>query len=135
MSIMVLESNKERIRMKTIFVVASSKVNKHAGEEYDTIVEVLDEPTTDNIQQCADEVMLGIQNLWKAQDGEQDRKVVAYLDATSPFLAMLLNLQIIMKAQEGIVIDLPWYTPPDLQALDAESRAILEKLDKQQGVA
>ena len=113
--------------------MAGGKVNKHAGEEYDIIVEVSDEPTIDNIQSHAEQVMAGIKELWKQQEGEQDRKIVAYLDAASPFLAMLLNLQIIMKAQNGIEIDMPWYTPPDLQALDSESKAILDKLEQQQG--
>ena len=120
--------------MRTIFIVAGCKVNQHAGEEYDTIIEVLDEPTTDNIQTCADQVMSGIKELWKQQEGDSDRKIVAYMDATSPFLAMLLNLQIIMKAQDGIDIEMPWYTPPDLQALDLESKTILERLDKQGGM-
>ena len=124
--------------MRTIFVVASGNVNRHAGEEYDTIIEVPDEPTVDTIQTHAEQVMAGIKALWKQQvDNPQigGNKVVAYLDAASPFLAMLLNLQIILKAQEGIDIDMPWYTPPDLQALDSESKAILEKLEKQGGAA
>ena len=124
--------------MRTIFVVASGNVNRHAGEEYDTIIEVPDEPTVDTIQTHAEQVMAGIKALWKQQvDNPQigGNKVVAYLDAASPFLAMLLNLQIILKAQDGIEIDMPWYTPPDLQALDSESKAILDKLEKQGGVA
>ena len=124
--------------MRTIFVVASGNVNRHAGEEYDTIIEVPDEPTVDTIQTHEEQVMAGIKALWKQQvDNPQigGNKVVAYLDAASPFLAMLLNLQIILKAQEGIDIDMPWYTPPDLQALDSESKAILEKLEKQGGAA
>jgi len=116
--------------MKSMFVVSSKCVNKHIGEEYDVIIEVVHDPTTDNIQQCADEVMVGIKNLWKADDGASERKVVVHLDAAGPFAAMLVNLQIILKAQEGIVVDLPWDKPPALDELDAESKAVLRKLDQ-----
>lgn len=116
--------------MKSMIVVSSQLVNKHAGEEYDVIIEVVHEPTTDNIQQCADEVMAGIKDLWAKDAGSADRKIVVHLDAAGPFAAMLLNLQIILKAQAGIVVDLPWDKPPALDELDAESKEVLRKLDQ-----
>lgn len=115
--------------MKSMFVVAENKVNSHIGEEYDIIVEVPNEPTTENIKPYADRVMAGIDDLWKEDSGSEDRRIVVHLDAASPFAAMLVNLQIIMKAQAGINIDLPWNAPEDLDALDRESKEILAKLE------
>ena len=123
--------------MKSMFVVSEKSVNQHVGEEYDVIVEVPYEPTTENIQPFADKVMVAIRDLWGQEVGKTDPdkvsvnpKVVVYLDAAGPFAAMLLNLQIILKAQEGIVIDLPWDKPAALEELDAESREVLRKLDQ-----
>jgi hypothetical protein len=118
--------------MKTMIVVSENSINRHVGEEYDIIVEVPYEPTTENIQACADKVMAGIKELWKAQEGDQDRKVVVHLDAATPFGVMLENLQIILKAQSGIIIELPWMKLPDVEELDAESREILHKLENRQ---
>jgi hypothetical protein len=125
--------------MRSMFIVSVSAVNKHVGEEYDTIIEVPYEPTTENIQACADKVMAGIKDLWAQEVGESEPdkvsmnpKVVIHLDAATPFGVMLENLQIILKAQSGIIIELPWVKPPDVEELDAESREILHKLENRQ---
>ena len=118
--------------MKSMFVVSGNFTNNHVGEEYDVIVEVVDEPTTDNIQIYADQVMAKIRELWTQTadaDDPADRKVVVHLHAAPAFAAMLVNLQIILKAQSGIIIDLPWEKAPDIQELDAESREVLRKLE------
>jgi len=115
--------------MKSMIVLAGRKINEHVGEEYDTIVEVADEPTTENIQIYANEVMAGIKDLWNQQKGDENRSVRIYLDAASPFAAMLINLQIIMKKQDGIEITLPWDKPINIKELDQESREILKKLE------
>jgi hypothetical protein len=115
--------------MKSMFVVSVRAISRHVGEEYDDIIEVPYEPTTENIQECGEKVMTGIKALWKAQEGDQDRKVVVHLDAATPFGVMLENLQIILKAQDGIVIDLPWVKIPDVEELDSESQEALRKLE------
>lgn len=114
--------------MKSMFVVSEGFVNRHVGEEYDVIVEVSNEPTTDNIQTYAEQVMGQIKELWNKQEG-YDKKVIVYLDAAVPFAAMLANLKIIMKEQSGIQIELPWDNPPNLEELDSESKEILKKLE------
>jgi hypothetical protein len=119
--------------MKSIFVVSDARVNMHVGEEYDVIIEVADQPTTDNIQTYADQVMEKIRELWKelsALPGDTDKSVVVHLDGASPFAAMLVNLQIIMKTQEGIDIILPWDKPVPVEELDSESKEILKKLEQ-----
>lgn len=125
--------------MKTMIVVSENSINRHVGEEYDIIVEVPYEPTTENIQACADKVMAGIKELWAQEVGENspdkvvvNPKVVVHLDAATPFGVMLENLQIILKAQSGIIIELPWMKLPDVEELDAESREILHKLENRQ---
>ena len=116
--------------MKSMFVVSDNRVYAHGGEEYDLIQEVIDEPTTENIQPYANSIMNGIRTLWRQDEGSPDRRVVVALDAASPFAAVLENLQIIMKAQSGIEIDLPWNRKPDVNALDEESKDMLKKLDE-----
>ena len=120
--------------MKSMFVVSEAFNNQHIGEEYDVIVEVVNEPTTENIQVYADQVMAKIKELWEMEintpySDVSERKVVIHLHAAPPFAAMLVNLQIILKAQSGIIIDLPWEKAPDVQQLDAESREVLRKLE------
>jgi hypothetical protein len=124
-----MEDQRKDSIMKSMIVLAGRRVNAHVGEEYDVIIEVADEPTTENIQSYANEVMSGIKDLWNQQKGEEHRSVMIYLDAASPFAAMLLNLQIIMKAQDGIEITLPWDKPVNVEELDKESREILKKLE------
>ena len=114
--------------MKSMMVIAERQLNKHVGEEYDDVVEVADEPTTENIQPYANEVMSRIRNLWGQEVGVDDPSVVVHLDAATPFAAMLVNLRIIMKKQEGINIVLPWDKPVDVNGLDLETREVLEKL-------
>jgi small-conductance mechanosensitive channel len=115
--------------MKSMIVVSESSINKHVGEEYDIIVEVPYEPTTENIQACAEKVLRGIKELWNDQEGLVDRKIVVHLDAATPFGVMLENLQIILKAESGTIIDLPWCKPTDVADLDSESKTVLNKLD------
>jgi len=115
--------------MRTMIVLAGNKFNDHVGEDYDIITEVANIPTTENIQEYADEVMRGIRELWKQQDGDAHGSVMIYLDAASPFAAMLINLQVIMKAQEKIEITLPWDKPIDIDGLDKESKEILKTLE------
>ena len=119
--------------MKTMIVVASNRVNAHVGEEYDEIVEVVNEPTTENIQYHATVIMPKLEALWNQVliDDETnptlEKKIVVYLDAASPFAVMLMNLKIIM-ARRGMVIELPWEKPDAIEDLDAESRDVLNKL-------
>jgi len=113
--------------MKSMIVLSDRATSKHVGEEYDIIVEVPYEPTTENIQASADKVMAGIKELWAKQDGDAGRKVVVHLDAATPFGVMLENLQIILKP---IVIELPWCKPTNVEALDAESKELLRKLEE-----
>lgn len=115
--------------MKTMFVVSERRVNEHVGEEYDVIVEVVHEPTTENIQLYANQITAGIKDLWNSQENDPGREVVVHLDAAGPFAAMLLNLQIILRNRDGIVISLPWDKPIEVDKLDAESKEVLHKLE------
>ena len=129
--------------MKTMFVVSASNVNKHVGEEYDLILEVENQPTTATIQDWANRIKEGILSLWGAQVGPNDPnrtavnpKVSVNLDAASPYHAVLLNLQVIMKAEGGVEIELPYMTA-EMKARverdeieDREARELLKKLGK-----
>jgi len=117
--------------MKSIFVVSEYAINRHAGEEYDSIIEVVDQPTTENIHPFADRIRYQIRSFWAEQISDTeiaDKRVVVYLDAASPFADILINLQTILKAKEGIEISLPWDKPIPVQELDSESRELLAKL-------
>ena len=123
--------------MKTLFVVSERRVNAHVGEEYDEIIEVEHQPTTETIQDRANQVKDRIRALWHEQvkDGASDMRVCVHLDAASPFNAMLLNLRIIMKVEEGIVVDLP-YLPKEMWdrvekgvVEDLEAKELLSRMD------
>ena len=102
--------------MKSLFIVDERNINKHVGENYDHIIEVEHQPTTESIQKWADTIMSTIRALWHEQvkAGESEPKVVANLDAASPFNLILINLQIIMGKEENIVLELP-YLPAEMK--------------------
>ena len=114
--------------MKTMFVVSSSNVNKHVGEDYDAIIEVENQPTWPGIQDWANKIKDGIRGLWHQQvkEGTSNMKVVVSLDAVNAYHQILANCQIIMKAEEGIIIELPYAKPVEVK--DWETLDLLRKL-------
>ena len=119
--------------MRTLFVCNERNINRHVGENYDVIIEVEHQPTTETFQKQADQVMNAIRSLWHEQvkAGEYDPKVSVNLDAASPFNLMLMNLQIIMGKEENIVVELP-YLPPQMRedrTDDTEAAELLKKLE------
>jgi hypothetical protein len=115
--------------MKTLFVCAKRNVDRHDGEEYDDILEVEDQPTTETIQDWANRMMDHIRKLNVADAGSADRGVSVFLDAASPYNAMLINLQILMKANEGIRIELPYLKSTVPTTDDPEAVKVIEKLE------
>ena len=119
--------------MKTLFVVSEKKVEDHVGEEYDSILEVDDQPTTETIQELANRVRGRIRKLWMEQgDDEPDRRVVVSLDAATPYNTMLIDLQLILKEAESIVVELPYLENMDMEVHDSEAKELLDKLDSRQ---
>ncbi len=119
--------------MKTLFVVSSKKVEEHVGEEYDSILEVDDQPTTEVIQDLANRVRGRIRKLWMEQEEDDpDRKVVVSLEAATPYNTMLIDLQLVMKEAEGVVVELPYLEDMDMEVHDTEAKKLLEKLDNKQ---
>jgi hypothetical protein len=115
--------------MKTLFICSSRKVNSHVGEEYDVILEVEDQPTTSTIAEWAHRIKDKIRFLWHEQEGSDDRRVVCYLDGPTPYNAILNNLQIIMKDEEGIVVELPYMVELRQEVTDPETIELLSKLE------
>jgi len=115
---------------KSLFVCVSKHINNHVGEEYDSILEVEDSPTTETIQDWANRIIGRIRKLWHEQGGtaNPDAKVLCHLDGPTPYHAILVNLQIRMKADEGILVDLPYASPPEVT--DPETLELLKRLDK-----
>jgi hypothetical protein len=117
--------------MKSLFVCSEKKINDHVGEEYDFILEVQDQPTTETIQDWANRIRGRIRALWEEQirEGTSDMKVVCSLDGPTPYNAILNNLQIIMKAEEGIVVELPYMANIVMTVQDPETIELLNKID------
>ena len=125
--------------MKTMFVCSELVINDHVGEEFDDILEVADQPTTENIDEYHNRIRGRIRKLWVDDEGADERRVDISLDAASPYNAMLQNLRIIMKDAEGIEIGLPylaagaadgrpWNEDGQRTTEDPETLAELEKL-------
>ena len=119
--------------MKSLFVCSANKINNHVGEEYDSILEVTDQPTQSNIDEYANRIRGRIRALWMEQKDPnaaiENPKVVCYLDAPTPYNGILHNYQIIMKDEEGIVIELPYMADLKIEVTDPEALAVLAKLD------
>jgi hypothetical protein len=117
--------------MKTLFICADKKINNHVGEEYDYILEVPEQPTTENIVDWANRIRNRIRALWMEQveAGTSNMKVVCNLDGPTPYNAILNDLQIIMKSDEGIIIELPYMESIRREVTDSETLELLKKLD------
>jgi hypothetical protein len=101
--------------MKTLFVCDEKVLVDHVGEEYDDIIEVPHQPTTENVHEFANRIKGRIRKLWAEDEDSDDRAVHVTLHGASPFNVMLINLRIIMKGEEGIVVELPYLSPKDLK--------------------
>jgi len=122
--------------MRSLFVCAECNVNAHVGEYYDDIFEVPDQPTSDKIPDYAAEVRERIRDLWKADTGDDEREgepvVEVFLDAASPFNAMLIDFQVVMKEAEGITVELPYLNSPVRTTQDEEALEVIRKLEERE---
>lgn len=136
--------------MKTMFICASSNIEYHVGEEYDEIIEVNDEVISERgedgygadltpIREWHNRIRNRIRKAWNedatpegaTREEGDEQEVHIWLDAASPFNAMLIDLQIIMKAEEGIIIKLPYLGEGGTvrTTTDPEALELLNKLD------
>ena len=115
--------------MKTLLVVSELRVDEHAGEEWDDYIAVVDTPSTENVQEWADKVSNRIRRMWDADKGSAGRTVAVEVDASPVFVTMLIDFQIMMKDQFGIVIYLPSIDTSERQTDDPETLETIEKLN------
>ena len=116
--------------MKTFFVCAENAIESHVGENYDDILEVSNQPTSPEMEEWANRVMDRIRRLHANDaDATEDERVVSiWLDATGPFNAMLIDLQVLMKERENINIALPYLDSQDEEEIKSDDlRKILNK--------
>jgi hypothetical protein len=117
--------------MKTLFVCAECNIEDHVGEEYDEIIEVENQPTTATIQEWANRIKGRIRKLaHQLQKEGEEQVVVVTLDGPSPYNAMLINLQVRMKPEEDITVELPYLASTTPTTDDPEARELLDKLDQ-----
>ena len=113
--------------MKTMMVVSENMLERHHGEEYDSIVVVPRETvTSEEYQRCGKMIIAEIEKLW-GEKGEASEIRVG-IDAPTPIALILTDLREILKRNSGIILDLPWYKEPDVSGLDSESRSVLKKI-------
>lgn len=112
--------------MKSLFVVADSEVDNHLGEEYDEVLYVEDQPTTETIQEWATRIRDRIRKLWHEQSDDEDRRVEVWLDAIAAYDAMLVNLQVLSAEEEDIEVTLPYRDQRGSEPLHPEMVAALE---------
>ena len=124
--------------MKTMLVCSERKINSHVGEFYDDIFEVSDSPTTDDIQDIANETRQRIRDLWKQDvaDTERDGEPVVqvHLDGPSPYNAMLIDFQIVMAKAENIKVELPYLATAERTTEDTETNDVIRKLEEREGM-
>lgn len=87
--------------MKTILVCSERNINKYVGLFFDSIIEVLHQPTTKTINDDLDIIKREIEKL-----SEDDKQIEVFLDAGSPYSCALINFKILFK-DLGIDIELP----------------------------
>jgi hypothetical protein len=101
--------------MKTLLVVSSKAIDRHAGETYDDYIEVENQPSTENIDEWSNRIGSRIRNLWDKDckdaleaDGDYEKCVSVFLDGAVPYNVVLQNFRIFMKEGEGIDVRLPY---------------------------
>jgi len=86
----------------------------------------------DSIEEIAVNVRQKIRQLWQqdVDDKERDGEPVvhAFLDAASPFNAMLIDYQIVLR-DEGVKLELPYLETTERTTQDPEAQELLAKLD------
>ena len=116
--------------MKTLFVCAEGKINDHVDEEYDYILEVDDMPTTESIAALFNRVRDRIRALWMEDtEGGVERGVSVNLDGPSPYNAMLIDLEIVLREEEKIVLNLSYLDSALRTTNDIEAQQVIDKLD------
>jgi hypothetical protein len=126
--------------MKSLIICSERKINYHVGEFYHDVIEVPHQPTSQVIEEIAKTVRQSIRDLWKADVEDKEREgepvVEAYLDAASPFNAMLIDYQIVMDKEEDIKLELPYLEGKTKRTTtsDAEATKLIEKLDSRGAV-
>ena len=120
--------------MKTLFICSERKINDHVGKYFDSVVEVPHQPLVSGIEEIATLVREEIRKLWKQDVEDEEREgdplIQAHLDAASPFNAMLIDYQIVLGKEDGIVMELPYLESKERTTEDKEAKELIEKLDK-----
>jgi len=119
--------------MKTMIVISEKRLDDHAGEYYDDIFEVPHQPIDGEILEYAKSMKEMIKKTWESDVKDEERKgepvVSISLDAASPFNAMLIDYQLVLKETDGIIIDLPYLSSITNSTNDPEALECLAKLD------
>ena len=103
------ETTKGDFMKKTMLVCVPSRCNNHAGEYYDEILidDIPEIPTMETFQDIANIIRGRIRKLWHSIPADDvSRKVVVTLDGHAPYSVILTDLQILMKSEEGIELEL-----------------------------
>ena len=127
--------------MKTLFVCSDKRLDHHAGEEYDEIIEVPHQPvvsantqygyTPENatIEPYAKAIRNAILDLWEQDSESENRSVKVWLDAHSAFNAMLIDYKATMYNEHGIVIELPYLDKETRTTNDRETEQLLNRME------
>ncbi len=87
--------------MRTLFLCSDNKVEAHVGEEYDEFLIVPEDLTTSNFGGWRTALKKKVIHL--ALEGGKD-SVTVYLDCPAPFLALLIDLQVILRTEGDVTI-------------------------------
>ena len=91
--------------MKTLFICMKQAIIRHVDEEYDEIVYVDNNSTTQTIDKESSMIKDAIHRL-DATDTSDDKRVVVTIDAAPPIWVVIEYLTYNMKQQENITIEL-----------------------------
>lgn len=136
--------------MKTFLIVSNRNYEDHVGEEYDSLLEVDNEVISGHgeenygmqltpIEEWCNRIRGRIRKLWNedatpeggTREEGDEQEVHIWLDAASPFNAMLIDLRQVMAKEEGITVVLAYLEEGEefTTTNDPETLELLSKLD------
>ena len=85
--------------MQTLLICSEKNIINHVNEEYNDFIKVPNTPTANIFSEWKNRIK---QSVVKLSTENGNDSVEVYLDSTAPYLAVLIDLQVMLKSESGL---------------------------------